>query len=70
MRLQRRKECAFYMSNELKTIVEKYCPVVGRNVAVELSGFKGSASCLNDHTCQKEYGGCKNKLFPGVQENS
>ena len=56
------------MSNELKTIVEKYCPVVGRNVAVELSG--ASACCLNDHACREEYGGCKNKLFPGIQDDS
>lgn len=56
------------MSNELKTIVEKYCPVVGRNVAVEFSGRMGSACCLHNHACREERGGCKNSLFPGMQE--
>lgn len=57
------------MGNELKTITEKYCHVVGRNVAVEFSGKKNSACCLNEHNCSKEHGGCQNKIFQELQNH-
>ncbi len=53
------------MGNELKAIVERYCPVVGRNVAVEVSGRDENACCLNMHNCSEERGGCENRIFNG-----
>ncbi|HEX3027260.1 MAG TPA: hypothetical protein VHR42_08580 [Clostridia bacterium] len=54
------------MSNqEIKTVVERYCPVIGKNVAVEISRTgQSKPSCLNSHDCETS-GGCKNKLFTG-----
>lgn len=49
-----------------KAVTEKYCPVVGHNVAVEVirRGFNETgATCLNGHICQNERGGCKNNFF-------
>ena len=51
------------METGITRIVENYCPIVGRNVAVEQSLNDKNTCCLNAHACQNEYGGCKNKLF-------
>jgi hypothetical protein len=48
-----------------KTLTERYCPVVCRNVALELpqEGPHGEPVCLNLHNCMQENGGCRNKLI-------
>lgn len=48
-----------------KTVVERYCPVVGHNVAVEVSHMSGkdNGSCLHSHNCERERGGCSNSFF-------
>ena len=58
------------MGNEMKMIVEKYCPVVEKNVAVEVSGAHNSACCLHSHICREERGGCKNRFFPQQSEKN
>jgi hypothetical protein len=50
----------------IKAITEKYCPVVGHNVVVEVMrcGFEETgAECLQGHNCKIEHGGCKNSFF-------
>jgi len=50
----------------IKATTEKYCPIVGHNVVVEVRrcGFKETgAECLQEHNCKIEYGGCKNSFF-------
>lgn len=49
--------------DNLKMIVEKYCPVVSRNVAVEISGGGESACCLHKGACGPEHGECKNRFL-------
>lgn len=54
-------------SNEdFKTVTEKYCPVVGHNVTVEVRRFGSAetgAKCLFGHTCESVNGECKNRFF-------
>lgn len=50
----------------IKSVVEKYCPVVGHNVAVEVTscGYSElSSNCLHSHDCERERGGCTNSIF-------
>ena len=52
------------MIDSIKTLEERYCPIVGRNVAVEVFHAKphsGKLCCLNAYECNNQYGGCKNK---------
>lgn len=52
----------------IKAVTEKYCPVVGHNVVVEVTrcGFKETgAKCLQGYFCNKERGGCTNTFFSG-----
>jgi hypothetical protein len=57
------------MSTGFNAIVEKYCPVVGRNVAVEVSARSENACCLNAPACREEHGGCTNTLFTGSNKS-
>lgn len=50
----------------VKAVGERYCPVVGHNVAVEVSYFNGDeniSNCLNAYLCDKERGGCTNPFI-------
>lgn len=49
----------------IKMITEKYCPVVGHNVAVEATqySYENKGRCLSAELCRKEHGGCTNKLL-------
>lgn len=50
----------------IKSVIEKYCPVVKHNVAVEVTrcGYKELGSCcLNKETCEKQSGGCSNSFI-------
>ena len=47
-------------------ITEKYCPVVGRNVAVEQSLTGQDSACLNEYACKSERGGCTSSIFHKV----
>lgn len=46
---------------DFQWVVERYCPVLGRNVAMEV-GVDKSEVCLQEHHCKKEFGGCTNGL--------
>lgn len=49
-----------------KTVTEKYCPVVGHNVTVEVTRFGAAETglkCLFGHTCKVANGECKNSFF-------
>jgi len=50
---------------EYKSVHERYCPVVGHNVVMEVSKSedKKCISCLNKHNCDKENGGCNYQSF-------
>lgn len=50
----------------IKTVIEKYCPVVGHNVAVEVTRrghTELGSTCLRKHECELERGGCTNSIF-------
>ncbi|HEX2939392.1 MAG TPA: hypothetical protein VHO66_10840 [Ruminiclostridium sp.] len=50
----------------IKSVIEKYCPIVKHNVAVEVTRCghtELSSRCLNKHNCEQENGGCSNSLF-------
>lgn len=50
---------------KIKALTERYCPVVRHNVALELPQEEpaGAPVCLNLHNCQREHGGCRNRLI-------
>jgi formate dehydrogenase maturation protein FdhE len=50
----------------IKAVTEKYCPIVGHNVVVEVTqcGFKETgAECLQGQCCKLERGGCTNSFL-------
>lgn len=50
----------------IKSVIEKYCPVVKHNVAIEVTrcGHKElNSQCLNKANCEKQLGGCTNNLL-------
>lgn len=54
-----------------RTVYERYCPVVGKNVVVESriddQGEK-QESCLNEPHCVKDRGECSNRsIYHGYQ---
>lgn len=53
----------------LKSVTERYCPVVKHNVPVEVthcSGKETGSRCLNSIECKKELGECKNGFMNGA----
>lgn len=51
----------------VRAVSERYCPVAGRNVAVEITrrGFaETDAKCLSDCACKGSPGGCRNRFLP------
>lgn len=54
----------------VRAVSERYCPVAGRNVAVEITrrGFaETDAKCLSDCACKGSPGGCRNRFLPAAQ---
>jgi len=46
---------------DFQSIIERYCPVVEKNVPVEISYQKTGTkceSCLRKHLCMQEHGTC------------
>lgn len=55
-----------------KTVIEKYCPVVQHNVAFEvlqLGHVELGSNCLYTHDCERDRGGCSNRVI-GAQANN
>ncbi|MCI8497516.1 MAG: hypothetical protein HFE85_04625 [Clostridiales bacterium] len=51
-------------------ILQRYCPVLGRNVPFEITGLDGHCprgSCMNLSDCQIRYGGCRNRWMSGTK---
>ncbi len=50
---------------EVKNIVERYCPVMGCNMPLEIkydSTGKRIDTCMGEDICSKQRGGCTNSL--------
>lgn len=62
------------MSGEgIKSVIEKYCPVVGHNVAVEVTrcGYSEyNSNCLHGYDCERERGGCTNSIFSSAHSQN
>jgi hypothetical protein len=57
-------------SEKTRMVIERYCPIVCRNVAVETtSEIDGQTqhTCLELHSCVNEHGGCKNRYLCAEQ---
>lgn len=55
------------MKREYQSIVEKYCPVVGHNVAVKFSGGVENGRCLSASDCERN-GGCRNRRYQSTEK--
>lgn len=50
-------------NQEMKSVIERYCPIVKRNVAVEITPSSQKSNCLHSHDCFKKHGECKNTII-------
>ncbi len=45
---------------------ENFCPVIKKNVLINMESSKKDHPCLNYNECEKKSGGCKNKYVQKI----